>query len=715
MSAEPLPEIVAHLASIKDDREQSLAYQQVAKLLLDDPESVVALQDSLCQTPDTAMDRTTASSTLLTAVLDEARMANENGQRKGAAFLSRMTEALEHRLAETGVLGSAASLSVSAAWARAGLEPPKCLVNAMIPLGAEPLTGDGNIADIPDEMFADLFQGFNDLGEQSVSALVGLLDEMLPTLPPEARFALIRKTASQRGDAFGEAAAALLLKTDKSVVSGALAGLETRHANGDFSRSLLTRLTLLRSWSHDTETRQGIDKIVRAALKNSAIAAPPRVVPKLHRVVASMIDGSGSQSLAFAVQAGGRRHVALALLKQGFGVKDAFSVPCSSATEQRQMIGGIAERAEGLDVTAEYAQMALAFALGDGLAQGQAPAAGLVDVAEVVGFDELRPRNAEVAAFVEAADPEGRVARLSKQALGRLIMSSEDWPVLYSISDSWFEDSDAASEAIETGTTENTLKRNLWRHLETRRDFWAMVFARNALLLRSAGRSDAEGFAAVAQALQDGRDLKKIPVMDYVHFASLQAWSENLSGGTAPSFAAPGLEVSKGHAPAGMQPTVPTFGKREREELDRLLRPAMISVAWIEGFLSGLCTAPEFIRPSEWIGTIFDVVGAYLEAEDDLQRILDLITAAYNHALSNLRDGAPNEALCPTDPILFSIWAAGYLTVWETHGAHWPARVLGKEGKKIRGLLESAADHKTPPEVITVMPDWLRHRAMQQK
>ncbi|MDA3889560.1 MAG: UPF0149 family protein [Allgaiera sp.] len=715
MTAAHVPEIVAHLASIEDDREQSRAYQEAARHLLDDPESVVTLQDGLCQTQDTAMDRITARSTLLTAVLDEARMAHENGQRKGAAFLSRMTEALEHKLAEIGGLSTAAALRVSAAWTRAGLAPPERLVHAMIPGDAEPLSGDGTIPEIPDEMFADLFQGFNDLGEQSVSALVGLLDEMLPTLPPEARHALVRKAASRREDVFGEVAAALLLKTDKSVVSGALAGLETRHANGDFSRSLLTRLTLLRSWSHDDETRQGIDTIVRAALKDSATSAPARVVPRIHRVVSSMVDGSGSQSFAFAVQSGGRRHVAVVLLKQGFGVKDAFCVPCGSATEQRQMIGGIAEQAESLDVTADYAQMAIAFALGDGLAQGRAPAAGLVDVVEVVGFDELRPRDAGVAAFVEATDPEGRVAGLSKQARGRLIMASEDWPDRYSLSDSWFEDSDAASEAIETGTTETTVKRNLWRYLETRRGFWAMMFARNALLLRSAGRSDAEGFAAVAQALQDGRDLKKIPVMDYIHFASLQAWFATLSGGTDTSFAAPGLEVSEGRAPAGMQPPVPSFGRPERAELDRLLRPAMITVTWIEGFLSGLCTAPEFIRPSVWIGTIFNVVGEHLEAEDDLQRILDLITAAYNHVHSNLRDDAPGEALCPTDPILFSIWADGYLTAWEGHKYHWPVRALGKDGKKIRRLLESAADQKTPPELITVMPAWLRHRAKQQK
>ena len=103
-------------------------------------------------------------------------------------------------------------------------------------------------------------------------------------------------------------------------------------------------------------------------------------------------------------------------------------------------------------------------------------------------------------------------------------MTSEQWPDLFPISDSWFEDSDASSDAIESATTQNSMNRKLWQHLETRRDFWTMIIARNAALLTAAKHPAAPEFVAVAQAMTEGRDLKKTPIMHFVHAMSFEAW-----------------------------------------------------------------------------------------------------------------------------------------------------------------------------------------------
>jgi yecA family protein len=649
-----------------------------------------------------------ARMSVLIAALDGARMADENAQRTGRAFLDNMRDVVAEL---DNDLTAQAALSLSSAWTRAGLTPPTSLAHAVIPEDPDAFADTDGIPDIPDEMFDGIFNGFNEIGEQSVSAMLAMLDEMLPTLPSEARFAFIRKLATRSEPLCGEAAAALLLATDPTVRAGALAGLALREEAGDLSQALFSRITLIRSWLQDEGSLCGIDEIIRSALKSGTQAPQTRSKPKIHRVVSSMIDGSGAQSISMAIQSGSRRALVVVLLKQGFGIKDAFVIPCSSATEQKQMIGQIMDEAGAVDTTADYAFAALSWALANGQAMGTMPAAGLLDVVETSGFGHLRPQTADIADIASAADPEGMVSALSARARGSLIMASEDWPDRFPISDSWFEDSDASSDAIESATTQNSMNRKLWQHLETRRDFWAMVFARNAALLAAAKDPTASEFVAVAQAMTEGRDLKKTPVMHFIHGMSFDAWVHQEGS----PMSSGGLEVTEERLPPGTYAEVGSFGAKEQKALDKLLRPAKITLPWMEGFLTGLCTAPKFIKPSDWIVTIFDVVAEDLTSEDDLQKLLDLVVLAYHHRLSLLRNGAPSEVLFPGDPILFSIWADGYLTAWEAHKPHWPTKSLGKEGKAMRALLEQAADFKTKTDQAPTLRNWLIARAENQK
>jgi len=339
------------------------------------------------------------------------------------------------------------------------------------------------------------------------------------------------------------------------------------------------------------------------------------------------------------------------------------------------------------------------------------PAAGLLDVVETTGFGDLRPQTADIADIAFSADPEGKVSALSPRARGSMIMASEDWPDRFPISDSWFEDSDASSDAIESATTENSMNRKLWQHLETRRDFWAMVFGRNAALLAAAKDPTASDFVAVAQAIAEGRDLKRTPIMHFVHAMTIEAWVHQ----DGPPMSSGSLEVTETRLSPRSYAEVTPFGAKEQKALDKLLRPAKITLPWLEGFLTGLCSAPKFINPSDWIATIFNIVAESIASDNDMQKLLDLIVLAYNHRLSLLREAAPSEALFPGDPILFSIWADGYLTAWEAHKSHWPTKTLGKEGKTMRALLEQAADFKTKTDQAPALRDWLIVRAEKQK
>jgi hypothetical protein len=58
----------------------------------------------------------------------------------------------------------------------------------------------------------------------------------------------------------------------------------------------------------------------------------------IHGIRATLPDGSGAQSIGIALQSGSQRKVAMLLLKQEHGVKDAYTIPCRTVRDQKSII-----------------------------------------------------------------------------------------------------------------------------------------------------------------------------------------------------------------------------------------------------------------------------------------------------------------------------------------------------------------------------------------
>jgi len=685
---------------------QAEPLQRFARALVDSPDLAARLLEALAGT-DASGDREERMSRLLCAALDEARMARENGQRRGAVFIEALEDALA-RLAGNGALSGRGRLALSGSWVRAGLAPPESLAAADEPAGA-PLPDNG--MDDPGDIGAKFDAVFGEMieaAEGSATAAHAMFAEMLPTLPADARQALVRTAVARPGEIFAHLGCAWLLDPDAAVRGAAVQGLADRLAADRLTAATLARLSIMRSWLTEEALTGRLDDLLRAAMRAGIAPPAPDRAPTLHRIVASMVDGTGAQSLAASVRSGGARRVAVVLLKQGFGVKDAYVIDCDSATEQRKLMATITDEIEARDVGCAYMAEAIGLALGEGLAAGTAPAPGLVDVARACGLTALRPGSATVADILTLADPEDRIAGLSVQARGRLINASRAWPERHAMLASWFEDSDATAEALETATSRTALKRGLWQVLEARRDHWARLIARNAHLLRAAGEPGADEFVAVAGALSEGRALKKTPVMEFVFEQSLYVWAEQqhapetISGDPDPAL--PFGETAP--APADAVP----LGDIRAEtpgELARLLEPAGLTAPWLDGYLAAVCTAPRFVPPGEWVGPLLHLAAEALETEAKMQRFLDLVMLRYNTTVLRLRAGEAAH-LIPRDPPLLAIWADGYLTAWEATKSFWPARALGQQGKRIRKLLEAATDGRIDRQAFSdILPAWL--------
>ncbi|WP_135818295.1 hypothetical protein, partial [Paracoccus liaowanqingii] len=338
---------------------------------------------------------------LLGAALDEARISRENGQQQGKLFIDSL-EAHLGMLVVTGSLTFRGRLAVSGAWVRAGLTPPERLAsredafNEVIGDSQDPADFDSLIDSLVDPLIRE---------DGGSSALHAMFAEMLPIMPPGARQALVRVAVGRPPELFAELGCAWLLDTNAEIRTGAVEGLADRLASGQLSAEVLARLTILRSWLTDVMLRNRLDGLVRDAMRRgiaSAISEPGR---KLHRIVASLVDGSGAQSMAATVQTGSSRSVAVVLLKQGFGVKDAYVLPCASATEQRAIMARITDEIETFDISSKYMAQAIGLALAEGLEADLAPVSGLVDVVQSCGLAGLRPLPSSVEAILELADP----------------------------------------------------------------------------------------------------------------------------------------------------------------------------------------------------------------------------------------------------------------------------------------------------------------------
>ena len=438
-------------------------------------------------------------------------------------------------------------------------------------------------------------------------------------------------------------------------------------------------------------------------------------------MLATVPDGAGAQSFVIAAQRDGRRGVAMLLLKQDFGVKDAYVIPCSSATEQRRMLARIAEEVDVLAVTPEALEPALAAALAEGHALGEPPAHGLVDVAEICGIRDLRPVRMQVKDWIAHLDPEGEFSRLSPQKLGRLINASADWPGDYALMESWFEDSAAVREVLINAITPRSREAGLWRHLETRREWWARLIAKTAAMLKAgtkAGTDETEdgwkSFAATAQALVEGRPLRKVPIMTSIVVESLDSaddpWMRlaEESDDTGPRLA------DDDTMPAAISPPTP----EKKGELKRVLKAASVDITpeWLDGYLAAIIVAPKLVTPSDWIDGLLEH-GHDFAGHDELQRFLDLVLMRYNVANANMADITVTGArIRAHDEQGLRRWAEGFTESIARHKTQWTARtVTGEDKRFLRAIADASSGRAGASELKPLLPAWLTHRRVARQ
>jgi hypothetical protein len=673
-----------------DPRGTLLWADRWAASLSHDPEAVLELVDTLSK-DDT--ERTDDCLALMSRILDEARMNHENEEPGANDFFQVLAAGLTEQT-EAGELDAETCFGLCQAYLRAGLTPPDQLRAA--PDAFEAFSGD-EIPELPD--VAGLAEVLVPDGSTPFETYTGLR-EVVGAMPAQVTNAFLTQAIGQGDPRMIAVGRYFLLDPVAEMRDAAIAGFGLLAESAQVDAALLSDLILIRNW---LPNGKALDTLIKTALRREPSGGTVPQPWQLHRVMTSLPDGTGSQSIIGVCSRGSTRAVAAAMIKEGHGMKDAYVIPCSSRSDQRTIVEQIEQAMTMHDVSPSYLAPAIGFALGDGLARGAVTTPGFLDVAPMFGVGDVTPQTGGHAALLAVVDPEGELAALSDNRRGRLVGKSRDWFSEHDISSSWFVSDATLMAALEEASTAASAKKIVAGHLEERRDRWAKFFARSALILRhdrSAPPDAWMSFAVVAQALEAGRDIKKIPVF------------EDILGQTLEVAAARAMEDLDDELEWDTEDFEPPEIEAERQgELAKMLKGSPLKSDQIDGYLTAVLIAPELASPNEWLTPLME--GVEVKGHGSIQRILDILMLRYGALNEAVILGEIGREVRDLPPKRFQAWTKGFAQAVDGIKGAWPTRALNRDDKQVLNLIRSAANEDLTPTLKPLLPTWLQMTAVK--
>ena len=369
-------------------------------------------------------------------------------------------------------------------------------------------------------------------------AFDGLL-QMIALTPVEAQTALCSEMLSAENPFIADCALLMLFNPEISVrkaVARLLA--ENRHP---ITPESLRRLIICRNWFAE-DIRADIDRAVLNARKARIDCAPlPRI--KSIAVQASMVDGAGAQLFYCTIPDKKKQTVCSIMLKNGFGIADAFILPMGSYREVKAFFSMAAAEATIISSDLDYLELRVCQALAEGMAANRTPNVWLLQIAELLGTDQWKAVPFDPAATLEELKEELQQHSpklLTEQAIAATVKESDTWFDRYEFTDSWFEDDaelDAVIEANATGKKQagsSFFKRSIEladvivnKILEKRRESWVQRLLLCCLWLKSSSSPPLawQKLLQLAIAVNDPkRPLLEIPFMIAIAAKSYEAY-----------------------------------------------------------------------------------------------------------------------------------------------------------------------------------------------
>ena len=357
--------------------------------------------------------------------------------------------------------------------------------------------------------------------------VVEALTETGALMPPELRAYLTHELGLSSHAVLREAVPLLLLDPELAVRQAAAAVLEQIAGLETISPEMLRRILLVRNWVPEAE-REAIDRLARKARVKGVACAQWRPAPAL-TIHCSMVDGSGAQSVLLTTPTGKSGLFIGLLLKQGFGVRDAWCDLSLSRREITRSLKEVQREVAWFAIERDHLDAVVQHHIARGLTLGHLPQPVLIAIAEAIGAADWKDRGIDVAAETERLF--AGMAGDSVAAIAASLRRSGAWLADDPMMQSWFDD-DPAIRALVEGRPrpkpDVAMRRALEDVLPARRAAWAERLLLLAMWLRAGtGRTmPAERWqdcVVLAHELLAGRSLSELPAMVAIAERSLFA------------------------------------------------------------------------------------------------------------------------------------------------------------------------------------------------
>ena len=462
---------------------------------------------------------------MLEVALGTLRVQANGGDVGADHAIAEVRKGLDYTLAKDGIAPEVLML-VARAFARAELDPGRALQEAMMSAmeaQSASMPTAPRLQDIADH-FAELAAAL----DNDPFAIYAELATTAAAFPAEHHAAMAGALAISDAAAVREAALGFAFSPDPAVSSAALMAVSQQGRRGLVSSKVVDRLVRMRGWFSKTR-RANIDTAIRVLRPK---AAQPLAVERweIRKVLASLCDGAGAQSLFALAKRGRRLAMASLLVKSEVGVADAWVSDGMTKAEADAMITQIVAGAEAVEVSIALLEQRLADALAINVARDVPPPFGLLQVAETLGLGPLHPASISPTTMVEALIADLPPERTDKAAALAAHRASAKWEQEFETLASWFEAGEAVEKLLQPlRTRKRRIEAVAAQLLPARRRFWAERCAWMSATLREGADEEDNtwnDFALVARDLLGERPLEGIPLATRIATATVEAFEQ---------------------------------------------------------------------------------------------------------------------------------------------------------------------------------------------
>ncbi len=435
----------------------------------------------------------------------------------GWAWAARMAEAFQRKLIEIGQTGTLSGEDFAAIAGVLGEAKIEVTPEIRVALAEAGLTLPEQTG--PDGL-EDMMRGLLDQMASAVSEpfeAVAALEEATRVMPVELRSYMTHEFALSPHAMLRDTVPLLLLSEEQEVRRSAAAALRQTADPETMSPEALRRMIAVRNWVPEGD-RPEIDQAIRQA-RSKGVACAPWPAARDLMITASMIDGSGSQSLIVTGRGARAGVLGGLLLKRGVGVADSW---CDTEAPRRDInstLDTIRQTGQACEVDRSYLDLVIQHAIAAGMPEGRAPGAGVLRIAEFSGGSEWRGVRLDIAAEANRLFDELPARQRSPAEVEVSLHRSGEW-IDEDFAESWFLDGPEVRAVVSRGPKRDAAaaaRRVMDEIMPRQRAEWAERFLLLAERARAAKdpvhQGRATDFIILAHGLCGDRELASIPLM----------------------------------------------------------------------------------------------------------------------------------------------------------------------------------------------------------